>query len=97
VHAPRFHAACLVAVVLATAVILTTVDPVKVTIVSVVLGAAAIPLTFFPVLVLANDRDYMGDRVNKRWMNALATPTFAALVVVSIVTLPLLIITKAGQ
>jgi manganese transport protein len=97
VHAPRFHAACLLSVLLATAFILTTVDPVKVTIVSVVLGAAAIPLTFFPVLVLANDRDYMGEHVNKPWVNALATPTFAALVIVSLATLPLLFITKAGQ
>ena len=96
-HAPRFHAVCLLSVVLATAFILTTVDPVKLTIVSVVLGAAAVPLTFFPVLVLANDRDYMGEHVNKHWVNALATPTFAAFVVLSLVTPPLLFITKAGQ
>jgi manganese transport protein len=96
-QAPRFHAVCLITVVLATALILTTIDPVKITIVSVVLGAAAIPLTFFPVIVVANDREYMGAHVNKRWVNALAMVVFAVLVVVSVATLPLLFWTKAGQ
>jgi manganese transport protein len=96
-QAPRFHAVCLITVVLATALILSNIDPVKITIVSVVLGAAAIPLTFFPVIVVANDREYMGAHVNKRWVNALAMVVFAVLVVVSVATLPLLFWTKAGQ
>jgi Mn2+/Fe2+ NRAMP family transporter len=96
-QAPRFHAACLITVVLATGLILTTIDPVKITVVSVVLGAAAIPLTFFPVIVVANDREYMGKHVNKRWVNVLAMLVFCVLVAVSVATLPLLFWTKAGQ
>jgi Mn2+/Fe2+ NRAMP family transporter len=67
-----------------------------VTIVSVVLGAAAVPLTYFPVLV-ANDRDYMGVRVNGRWSNALATMFLILMIVTSIATIPLILFTKAGQ
>jgi manganese transport protein len=70
---PRFHLVCLLAVIAAAAFVLTSLDPVAITIVSVVLGAAALPLTYFPVLVVANDRDYMGRRVNRAWSNALAT------------------------
>jgi Mn2+/Fe2+ NRAMP family transporter len=96
-EAPRFHAVCLITVLLATMFMLTTVDPVKVTLVSVVLGAAAIPLTFFPILVVANDRRLMGRHANGRIVNALGVAFFAVIVAVSLGTLPLLFITKAGQ
>jgi Mn2+/Fe2+ NRAMP family transporter len=65
--------------------------------VSVVLGVAAVPLTYFPVLVVANDRDYMGERVNRAWSNVLATGFLVLMVVTSVVTIPLLFFTKAGQ
>jgi Mn2+/Fe2+ NRAMP family transporter len=95
--APRFHLICLASVVAATAFILTSIDPITLTIVSVVLGAAAIPLTYFPVLVVANDRDYLGERTNGRALNAVATLLMLIMVVTSIVTLPLILITKAGR
>src|SRR5437773_12346172 len=46
--AARFHLVCLASVIAATAFTLTTIDPVTVTIFAVVLGAAAVPLTYFP-------------------------------------------------
>jgi Mn2+/Fe2+ NRAMP family transporter len=95
--APRFHLVCLLAIVAATAFILTSIDPITVTIVSVVLGAAAVPLTYFPVLVVANDRDYMGQRVNRPWSNALAVIMLLLMAVASVVTIPLILFTKAGQ
>jgi manganese transport protein len=96
-QAPRFHLVCLAALVAAGAFILTTVDPVAVTIVAVVLGAAAVPLTYFPVLIVANDRDYMGDRVNRGLSNTLGVVFLLIMLVTSLVTLPLMFITKAGQ
>ncbi len=42
--------------------LLTTVDPVAVTEYSVVFSALALPLTYLPILVIANDPDYMGER-----------------------------------
>jgi manganese transport protein len=68
-----------------------------VTIFAVVLSAAAIPLTYFPVLVIANDRAYMGKWVNRRFSNTLGSLFLVLMVVVSIATIPLLILTKAGQ
>jgi manganese transport protein len=95
--APRFHLVCILGIVAAAAFILTGVDPITVTIVSVVLGAAAVPLTYFPLLVVANDRDYMGGRVNRRWNNAVSLTFLALMVATSLATIPLLLITKAGQ
>jgi Mn2+/Fe2+ NRAMP family transporter len=93
---PRFHLVCLLAVITACAFILTTVDPVTVTLVSVVLGAAAVPLTYLPILVVANDRDYMGKHVNGRFSNTLGLIFLVLMIATSLVTLPLLFITKAG-
>ena len=42
-------------------VLLTTVDPILVTEFSVVFSAVALPLTYFPILVVANDPDYLGE------------------------------------
>jgi Mn2+/Fe2+ NRAMP family transporter len=76
---------------------LTGVDPVKVTEYSIVLSAAALPLTYFPILVIANDPSYMGTKTNGRAMNAIATVYLVILVVIAVATIPLMIITKAGQ
>jgi Mn2+/Fe2+ NRAMP family transporter len=78
------------------ALALTTIDPIKVTEYSIVLAAAALPLTYFPILVVANDRDYMGDKVNSRPLNVVAFIYLVLLVAVAIATIPLMIITKGG-
>jgi Mn2+/Fe2+ NRAMP family transporter len=95
-HVSLFHVCCLAALGVATGFMLTTIDPITVTIVSVVLGAAAIPLTYFPVLMVANDRRYMGKYVNKWFSNTLGMFTLLVMVVTSALTLPLLFITRAG-
>jgi manganese transport protein len=95
--AGRFHVVCLASVIAAVGFVLTSIDPVTITLVAVVLGAGAIPLTYFPVLVVANDRQYMGKWVNRRFSNTIGTVYLVALVLVSLTTLPLLFITKAGQ
>ena len=62
------------------------------------LSAAALPLTYFPILVIANDPGVHGRRhTNGRLLNAVATrlprhPRRSS----SVATIPLMIITKAG-
>ena len=85
---------CSSSVVLATLIGLSGVDPVKVTEYSIVLSAAALPLTYFPILVIANDPGYMGDQVNGRFLNTIGTLYLVLLVVVAIATIPLMIITE---
>jgi manganese transport protein len=95
--AARFHLVCLASLIAATAFTLTTVDPVTVTIFAVVVGAAAVPLTYFPILIVANDARCMGQRVNGRWANTAGTFFLLLMVLVSLASLPLLLFTKAGQ
>jgi len=94
--AARFHTVILITLFAAMALALTTIDPVKVTEYSVVLSAAALPLTYFPILVVANDRSYLGDKVNSWVSNTIATIYLLIILVVAAVTIPLMIATKAG-
>jgi Mn2+/Fe2+ NRAMP family transporter len=96
-EAARFHAVVLGSLILGAMLILTTLDPIKVTEYSLVFSAVALPLTYFPILVVANDRGYMGDSINGRFANALGTAYLALLIVVSVAAIPLMLATKAGQ
>jgi len=82
---------------LVAGLVLTTLDPVKITEYSIVLSAAALPLTYLPILLVANDRRYMGDKVNSGLVNALATVYLLLLLVVAVATIPLMVLTKAGS
>jgi Mn2+/Fe2+ NRAMP family transporter len=95
--APAFHLVCLVSIFFGALLVLTQIDPIKVTEYSIVLSAAALPLTYFPILVIANDPAYVGDKTNGRLMNFFATIYLFILVVVALATIPLMIITKAGS
>jgi manganese transport protein len=63
----------------------------------VVFSAIALPLTYLPILVIANDPDYMGEKVNGRLTNTLASVFLVIIVVASVAAIPLMIATKAGH
>jgi Mn2+/Fe2+ NRAMP family transporter len=95
--AARFHVVVLLATLAAVGTILTTVDPIKVTEYSIVFSAVALPLTYLPILVVANDPVYMGKHVNSRFANAVGSFTLVVILLASVAAIPLMIITKAGQ
>lgn len=96
-EAARFHLLMIVVLVVGCAVLLTGVDPIKVTEYSVVFSAIALPLTYLPILLVANDSEYMGEHVNGRVTNVLATIYLAIILVASLAAIPLMIVTEAGQ
>lgn len=96
-RAARFQTVILLATIGAVGLLLTTVDPIMLTEYSVVFSAVALPLTYFPILVVANDRTYMGDHVNGRFANVLGSIFLVIVVVAAVAAIPLMIATKAGQ
>lgn len=96
-QAARFHLTLATVVLLAGAVLMTNVDPVLVTEFSVVFSAIALPLTYFPILVVANDPQYMGRHVNGRLANGLGSIYLGLILVASLAAVPLLIGTGMGQ
>ena len=83
--------------VLAVALVLTGVDPVQLTEYAVISSAVALPLTYIPILLVANDRSYMREYVNGRRANILGLIYLVVIGVVSIAAVPLLILTNVGQ
>jgi manganese transport protein len=96
VQASRFHVTMIVCLIVAVGVLMTGVDPILVTEYSVVFSAVALPLTYFPILVIANDPQYMGEHVNGRARNAVSTVYLGIIVVAALAAIPLMIVTGAG-
>jgi len=96
-EAARFHVVMMVALLVGTAVLFTGIDPILVTEYSVVFSAIALPLTYLPILIVANDPGYMGDNVNGVGTNALATVYLVIILAASLAAVPLMIVTGAGQ
>jgi manganese transport protein len=96
-EAPRFHLIVFLTLIGATILVQTSVDPIKLTELTIALVAVVGPLTYFPILVLANDERYVGTRVNSRLSNALATIFMLVIILAAVAAIPLLIITKGGS
>lgn len=96
-RAARFHLTMIVSLLVAVGVLMTSVDPIAVTEFSVVFSAVALPLTYLPILVVANDPEYMGDEVNGRVTNALALVYLVVILAASLAAIPLMIATGAGS
>ncbi|HZW41929.1 MAG TPA: Nramp family divalent metal transporter [Agromyces sp.] len=94
--AARFHLAMIICVLVAVAILSTGVDPIVITEYSVVFSAVALPLTYLPILIIANDREYMGDQVNGRGMNFIGSVYLVIIIAAAVAAIPLLIVTGAG-
>ncbi len=96
-EAARFHVVMFVTIVVGAAILFTGVDPILVTEYSVVFSAIALPLTYLPILIVANDAQYMGDETNGKVMNTLASVYLVIILAASLSAIPLMIVTGAGQ
>jgi len=95
--APRFTVTWIVLLVLAVGAVMTGVDPVQLTEYAVIFSAVALPLTYIPILLVANDRSYMREYANGRLANTLGLIYLAVIGVISLAAVPLLILTNVGQ
>jgi manganese transport protein len=95
--ASRFTLSWLVIFALAFLVVMSGYDPVKLTEYSVIFSVVALPLTYLPILLVANDRAYMGESVNGKLANFLGGLYFAVIVAIAIAAIPLMLLTNGGQ
>jgi manganese transport protein len=54
-------------------------------------------LTYLPILLVANDRSYMGTKVNGRLANVLGIVYFLVILAISVAAIPLMLLTHGGQ
>jgi manganese transport protein len=96
-NASRFTLSWLIIFALALLVVMTGYDPVKLTEYSVIFSVVALPLTYLPILLIANDHAYMGAEVNGRLANVLGVLYFILILVIAVAAIPLMLITHGGQ
>ena len=95
--AARFHVVVLLACVAGTGILLTTSTRSSSPSTRSCSSAVALPLTYLPILVVANDRDYMGESRQRPAANALGSFYLVVVLVASLAAIPLMVMTKAGQ
>ena len=95
--APRFSLTWIVLLLLAMAILMTGVDPVMLTEYAVIFSAVALPLTYAPILLVANDREYMGAHRNGLLANTFGSVYLVVIGVIAVAAIPLMIITNVGQ
>jgi manganese transport protein len=96
-NAPRFTLSWLAIFFLALLVVMTGYDPVKLTEYAVIFSVVALPLTYLPILLVANDPAYMGAKVNGRLANVLGFLYFVLILVIAVAAIPLMLLTNGGQ
>ena len=95
--APRFTVTWLVLLALALAIVITGVDPVVLTEYAVIFSVVALPLTYIPILLVANDKSYMGRYGNGPLANGLGLLYLVVIMVVALTAVPLMVLTNVGQ
>ncbi|HEV7365045.1 MAG TPA: divalent metal cation transporter [Gemmatimonadales bacterium] len=88
-EAARFSLTYTVMIFLAGLVILTGIDPLKLTIFSMAITALSLPITVVPLLILMNDPQYVGENGNHWIANAAVLFISIVACIVAIVAIPL--------
>jgi Mn2+/Fe2+ NRAMP family transporter len=96
-EAPLFMIGWLATFVLSLAIVLTGIKPLDLIEYAIISSILLLPLTYLPVLLIANEREYMGVHVNGRIMQVGAWSVYAILVVAAVAALPLFFITSGGK
>lgn len=88
-QAARFAATYTIFISLAALIVLSGLDPMKLTLFSMAITAVVLPLSVVPFLVLMNDRRYLGEHVNGRLSNFVVLATVAVAALIAVVSIPL--------
>jgi Mn2+/Fe2+ NRAMP family transporter len=86
---PGFSATYTLALVVAVLVVVSGIDPLKLTILSMALTAVSLPFAVVPFLLLMNDESYMGEHRNGRFGNAVVLLIIGLAFVLALVSIPL--------
>jgi manganese transport protein len=96
-EAPRFTITWVVLFVAALAIVLTGVDVMMLVEFAILFSILVLPLTYLPLLLLAEDKKYMGQYVNGPVAKTLGWFYFAVIVLAAVAALPLYFLTSGGN
>jgi Mn2+/Fe2+ NRAMP family transporter len=94
---PRFTLAWIIVMLVALAIVMTGVQVMDLVDYAVVLSIVVLPLSYFPLMLLANDKSYMREYANKWLAKGLGWFYFVVVTVTAIAAVPLYLLTSGGQ
>ncbi len=96
VQAARFNLTILIFLLVATVIGLLGTDPLQLALFASTVIALFLPISLLPFLILMNDAQYLGDKINGRMSNIAIICILLIAFIVALVSLPLEIITGGG-
>ena len=96
-EAPRFTMAWIILFLIALAIILTGIDPMKLVEFAVLFSILVLPMTYLPLLLLAGDPIYMGNHANGIIAKSLGWIYFILIGLAAVAALPLFLLTSGGK
>ena len=94
---PRYTATWIGMFILALVIALTGVRPLQLVDISIVFGMVIMPLTYYPILRVAADKNIMGKHVNSKVDTIVGILVLVLITVAAVAAIPLMIITKSGK
>ncbi|MGN6058886.1 MAG: NRAMP family divalent metal transporter [Sphingomicrobium sp.] len=95
--APRFTVAWIAVMLVAVLIVLTGVEVMTLVEYSILFSIVVLPLSYFPLMLLANDKSYMGQYANRWLAKGLGWLFFAFVTIAAIAAIPLYLLTSGGQ
>jgi manganese transport protein len=95
--APRWSITWAICLLVAAMITMSGIDPVELTEYAVVLSVVALPFTYLPILLVARNREVMGDHTNGAIANGLGWIYFALICVLAVAAPILLVVTNGGS
>src|SRR5690348_8728194 len=96
-EAPRFTLAWIAFLLVALAIVMTDVDVMTLVEYAIVFSIVVLPLSYLPLMLLANDKSYMREYANKWLAKGLGWIYFVIVTAAAIAAIPLYVLTAGGQ
>jgi Mn2+/Fe2+ NRAMP family transporter len=82
---------------LALLIALTGVKPLQLVNISIIFGMVIMPLTYYPILRVAADKNIMGKHVNSSFDSAIGATFLVLIIIAALAAIPLMVITHWGR
>ncbi|GLV56815.1 hypothetical protein KDH_36540 [Dictyobacter sp. S3.2.2.5] len=96
VEAARFNLVLILALLIAFLIGIWGTDPLKLALFASTIIALFLPISLLPFLVLMNDPQYLGDKINASWMNFALIAILSLAFLVAAISIPLELMSGGG-
>ncbi len=96
-EAPRFTIAWIIFLLVPLAIVLTGIDVMSLVEYAIAFSIVVLPLSYLPLMLLANDKSYMREYANKWLAKSLGWIYFVIVTAAAIAAIPLYLLTSGGQ